>query len=173
MQNQDSFVFFLFPAPFSKTAFKGGCESSVLAWAMLAGVLVGRVEVSRPQLCGRGPLGIARRLQVLRAIILQQTCPLGLILQQALGQLRPCKQPGCPAPQPQAPLPSPSWGKQQQKRWMESRARSSGDGRLLLGKATPFSVREQLLWHSHTTNPARRSPARRSQGPPAVSDLPE
>lgn len=119
---------------------------------MLAGVLVGRVEGSRLQLCGRGPLGVARRLQVLRAIILQQTYPLGPILRQALGQLRPCKQPDNPAPQ--APLPSSSWG-QQHQRWMESRAGcSSVDGRLLLGKAAPFSVREQLLWHSHNTNPA-------------------
>lgn len=147
------FFFFPLSSPFSKTAFKEGCESSVLAPAMLAGVLVGRVEGSRLQLCGRGPLGVARRLQVLRAIILQQTYPLGLILRQALGQLRPCKQPGRPAPQPQGPLPSSSWG-QQHQRWMESRARCSVDGRLLLGKATPFSVQEQLLWHSHNTNPA-------------------
>lgn len=71
--------------------FKEGYESSVLAWAMLAGILVGRMEVSRLQLYGRGPLGIARRLQVLRAIILQQTYALGLSLHEASSQLRPCK----------------------------------------------------------------------------------
>lgn len=46
-------------SPFSKTAFEGGCKSSVLTWAMLAGIWLA-VEVSRLQVCGKGPLGIAR-----------------------------------------------------------------------------------------------------------------